>query len=394
MNDLINELEKIREEFLAPYTNCNPIINDFYEDMCNKKTLRMLNTYIFLRDSIKEGEYLALDFGGSNIRVSLYHVGQNIELKDIRSFPLRGEGFDYTTSEYSLTDIFQMAVDKMKEIIDPSKTYLLGHTFSFATKTISKNTAEILELSKGFEIRDAVGNDVNKVLKEVIDKNGLKVMPVAIINDCTATLLSGIMNSKNTIISSIIGTGHNMCFINSDGEVINIESGSYNSQAIPLSQHDKKFLEMIPNEKEFLMEALVGGKNSLILVKLIMDYIADNGLINPISTITYEMISTIMVKDLADLDERQNYAFRRVTEILYNRVAYLIGCEIVAVLKYLKITKGNYNVVFDGSVYEKIPYVGKTLTDVLDKLLSAEIKVTHTLNKNGSSMGAVIACSM
>lgn len=394
MNDLINELERISEEFLDPYTDCNPIINDFYEDMCKKKTLRMLNTYIFLKDSIKEGEFLALDFGGSNIRVSLYEVGKNIELRDTRSFSLRYEGIDYTTSEYSLSDIFQMAVDKMKEIIDPSKTYLLGHTFSFATKTISKNSAQILELSKGFEIRETVGHDVNKVLKEVIDKNELKVTPVAVINDCTATLLSGIMNSKNTIISSIIGTGHNMCFVNSDGEVINMESGAYNSQAIPLTQYDKKFLEMIPNEKEFLLEALIGGKNSVLLVKLIMDCIADNGLINPVLPITYEMISTIMVKDLDELDEFQNCALKKVTEILYNRVAYLISCEIIAVLKYLKITNGTYNVVFDGSVYEKIPYVSKYLTDVLDKLLPEEIKVTHNLNKNGSSMGAIIACSM
>lgn len=394
MNDLINELEKIREEFLTPYADCNPIINDFYEDMCNKKSLRMLNTYVFLKDSIKEGEYLALDFGGSNIRVSLYEVGEDIKLKDTRSFPLRGEGFDYTTSEYSLLDIFEMAVDKMEEIIEPNKKYLLGHTFSFATMAKSKNSATVLELSKGFTIRDAVGKDINEKLKEVIDKRGLNVVPSVVLNDTTATLLSGLVENKNTIMSCIIGTGHNMCFVSSNGEIINIESGNYNSSTICLSKYDEKFLEMIPNEKEFLMEALVGGKNSALLAQVVMDHLATFGLIKMLPNINSKMMSMVLDKDLPELDESQNLALRIVSKSIYQRVAYLVGCEITSVLKYLKITKGNYNVVFDGSVYEKTSYVGKCLTEVLAKLLPTEIKVTHTLNKNGSSMGAIIACSM
>ena len=394
MNDLTNELERIREEFLAPYADCNSIINDFYEDMSNKRTLRMLNTYIFLNKCMEKGAYLALDFGGSNIRVSLYEIGENIKLKDTRSFPLRGEGFDYTTSEYSLTDIFEMAVDKMEEIIEPNKKYLLGHTFSFATMAKSKNSATVVELSKGFAIRDAVGEDINERLKEVIDKRGLNIIPSVVLNDTVATLLSGFVENKDTLMACIIGTGHNMCFISSSGEIINIESGSYNSSAIYLSKYDEKFLERIPNEKEFLMEALVGGKNSALLAQVVMDHLATFGLIKMLPNINSKMMSMALDKDLPELDESQNFALRSVSKIIYQRVAYLVACEIIAILKYLEITKGIYNVVFDGSVYEKTPYVGKCLTDVLDKLLPEEITVTHTLNKNGSSMGAIIACSM
>lgn len=394
MRTLANELERIREEFLSPYVDCDSIVNDFCKDMLSKRTVRMLNTYVFLHDSIRQGEYLALDFGGSNIRISLYNVGKEIILKDTKSFSLRGDGFDYTTSKYSLSDIFEMVVDMMEEIIDPNKEYLLGHTFSFATKAISKNSALFLEFSKGFELSDAIGQDINATLKKVIDKRGLNVTPVAIVNDTTAALLSGRINNKNTISASIIGTGHNMCFINLDGEIINMESGVYNSPAIPLTQYDKEFLNLIPNEREFLLEALVGGKNSALLTKIVMDHIASCGLIKPIPEITSKMMSMVLDKDLPELDELQNCAFRDVAEIIYIRVAYLVACEIMGVLKYLGVKEGTYHFVFDGSVYEKTPYLGRCLTDILKSYLPEGIKVTHSLNKNGSSVGAVIASAM
>ena len=65
MKTLANELGRIREEFLTPYADCDSIVNDFCEDMLNKKSLMMLDTYVFLSEVIKEGEYLSLDFGGS-----------------------------------------------------------------------------------------------------------------------------------------------------------------------------------------------------------------------------------------------------------------------------------------------------------------------------------------
>lgn len=394
MEFLSSELASIRDEFLVLYNNCEPIINEFYEDMKKKNNLMMLNTYVFCNNSIKSGEYLALDFGGSNIRISLYELKSELILKKSRSFSLRGDNFDYTTEKYSLIDIFEMIVDKIEEIIEPGKEYLLGHTFSFAMNSISKNTATIIELSKGFKLKNTINKDINKTLKEVIDKRGLSINPVAVINDTTATLLSGYMVNRDTNMGCIIGTGHNMCFINDNGEIINIESGSFNSHVIPLTKYDKEFLKKLPDESQYLMEVLIGGKNSTKLVKEVVDCISDKGLINPILSITPTMLSMVIDNDLVELDKSQNYVLREIAKIIYLRSAYLVACEILGVLKYLNANNGVFNVVFDGTVYEKTPYFGKCLTDVLNKLLPDEIKVTHMLTKDGSSRGAVLACAM
>lgn len=395
MNTLSGELRKIREEFLSQYANCEPIIKAFFEDMKKKESLKMLNTFVFCKGLIKSGEYLALDFGGSNIRISLYKVdNENIELKDARSFSLRGEDFDYTTDDYSLEDIFEMIVDEMEKIIVPDKRYLLGHTFSFAMNSKAKNTATVLELSKGFKLRDAIEQDINECLRRVILRRGLNVVPFVVLNDTTATLLSGFMMNRNTNMACIIGTGHNMCFVNSIGEIINIESGRFNNEVISLTKYDLEFLNKIPDERKFLIEALIGGKNSARLVSEVLDDLVAQNLISSIPDISPKMMSESLERNIDGLDEKQNCALREVSDIIYKRAAYLVACEILGVLRYLKVSEGIYNVVFDGTVYEKTPYFSECLTKILADLLPKKMRVTHVLAKDGSSRGAVIACAM
>lgn len=388
-------LGDITNDFLAPYDEkgCEKLIKSFEDDMHEKKTLKMLHTYVFCKNAFKNGEYLALDIGGTNVRVSLYEVNPKVTLKEMRKFALRGDGFDYTTSEYSLCDIFEMVADKIEEIIDPGKKYLLGHTFSFAIDSKSKNSAKALSFSKGFAWHDAIGIDVNECLKKVLNKRGLNVEPVAILNDTTSTLLAGFMEDRNTNIACILGTGHNMCFINSDGEAINTESGGFNSSAIPLTEYDEKFLAEIPNERECLLEALVAGKNATKLAKVIFDSLVEEGSIKQTPEITPKMMSQVIECEIDTLDMRQNLALLEISKALYHRAAYLIACEIAAVFRYLGVTEGNYTIAFDGTVYEKTPYFQFCLSEELEKLLG-DVKVSHMLIKNGSSVGAVIACAI
>lgn len=394
MNNLEKAIFTVKNEIFVSCDNRQEaIIESFVSDMKDKKTLKMLNTYIQCEKFFKSGEYLALDIGGTNVRVSLYEIDFKVSLKATKKFVLRGDDFDYTTDEYSLTDILEMVADRIEEIIEPNKKYLLGHTFSFAIDSKSKNSAKTLGLSKGFAWHDAVGVDVNECLKKVLNKRGLNVEPMAILNDTTATLLAGFTQDINTNIACILGTGHNMCFINSDGEAINTESGGFNSDIIPITEYDEEFLNLIPNERACLLEALVGGKNIAKLAKVIVDSFAQKGYVKEFPKITSEMLSGAIENDLDSLDTLQNYALREVARILYARAASLIACEIVAVFRYLGITEGEYAVAFDGSVYEKVPCFREYLTEELGKLCG-NIHISHMLVKDGSSVGAVIACAI
>lgn len=394
MSRLVCTIRDIANDFLKPYDGENEaLIQSFCDDMRSKKSLKMLRTYVFCKKVFKKGEYLALDIGGTNVRVSLYEVDSNVTLKDTRKFALRGEGFDYTTSEYSLRDVFEMVADRIEEIVEPGKKYLLGHTFSFAIDSKSKNSAKTISFSKGFAWHDAIGVDVNECLKSVLEERGLNVEPEAILNDTTATLLAGFTKDINTNIACILGTGHNLCFINSDGEAINTESGGFNSPEIPLTEYDEEFLNEIPKERNCLLEALVGGKNIAKLAKVVIDSLVEKGCVEQFAEITPEMMSTSIEHDLDALDMWQNCALREVSKIVYGRAAHLIACELVAVFRYLGVTEGTYAVAFDGSVYEKVPYFRTCLTKELERL-SGDVHISHMLVKDGSSVGAVIACAI
>ena len=62
-----------------------------------------------------------------------------------------------------------------------------------------------------------------KVLFKIIKERNLKIEPMSIINDTTATLLTGNYFNQTADIAVIMGTGHNACFQSETGEIINID---------------------------------------------------------------------------------------------------------------------------------------------------------------------------
>jgi hexokinase len=293
MQVLQGELNKIDAAFDITKYQMEQLSFSFYNDMKNRKTLKMLPTYMYCPEKINKGEYLALDFGGTNIRISLYEFLDNnkIHLKNFEKFSLRGEDFDFTTEEYELKDIFRMVAQKIKNIIQKDKLYFLGHTFSFATNSISKDKATLISFSKGFKLKNAIGKDINDVLKEAFIEEGLNnIEPVSILNDTTATLLAGNFVDKDTDIACIVGTGHNICFKDRDNLIINTECGSFND-GIPVNGYDIIFLDKIPSEKSNLMDVLIGGKYLGRLAEELINILADQNLITPIKGISAKMLS-------------------------------------------------------------------------------------------------------
>jgi len=278
-------------------------------------------------------------------------------------------------------------------MVDKRRKYLLGHTFSFQMDSNSKNEAILTELSKGFELKEAIGKDINKVFKEALDKKGILVEPVSIINDTTATFLTGSFYERNVDISVIVGTGHNICFKDKYGELINIESG-YFSQNLPLSYYDLKHLEEEPKLKNNLMELITGGKYIGETANYIIKDLKEQGLLK----IKEEIDGKILTDSLTDnLDERFNeeekLAISYIAKILLRRSTKLIVAEIVAILNEIDpdLSK-NHTIIFDGSVYEKNEYFRNNLDIYFEKYYQKKSKkIKKIFIKNASSIGAVLS---
>ena len=90
MNILLQkELDKIATLFDITEYQMHQISQIFYEDMENKTMLKMIPTYTYCNVGIPSGEYLAIDFGGTNVRCYKYEVkNKSINVIDKVSFSL------------------------------------------------------------------------------------------------------------------------------------------------------------------------------------------------------------------------------------------------------------------------------------------------------------------
>jgi hexokinase len=143
----------------------------------------------------------------------------------------------------------------------------LGFTFSFPVNQVGINKGKLMRWTKGFNIDEAVGQDVCELLQKEIDALNLPVRVAALVNDTVGTLMARSYTSPgktSTLIGAIFGTGTNGAYVEKlnrvkkmdqiDAEfgsagnydastglmVVNTEWGSYDNalKVLPNTQYD------------------------------------------------------------------------------------------------------------------------------------------------------------
>ena len=216
-------------------------------DDLQNSDLAMFPTFVHHGPSGQEvGEYLVVDLGGSNFRVS--HVlieGRNrLRLNNkiflIPHSLLLGQGeklFDY------IAECLQRFIDDNKLAAHKSADYkfdlgkgsffcrgirmirfLLAFTFSFPCKQSSLSQATLVSWTKGFSCTGVVGNDVVLLLQQAIDRRKVRadqtdsfpfntsfqnsrIQVVALVNDTVGTLMACSSLYRDCKAGIILGTG-------------------------------------------------------------------------------------------------------------------------------------------------------------------------------------------
>lgn len=110
----------------------------------------------------------------------------------------------------------------------------LGFTFSFPVNQLGINRGKLIRWTKGFDIDEAIGQDVCALLQKEIDALKLPVTVAALVNDTVGTLMARSYTSPGktgTLIGAIFGTGTNGAYVEKLDRVkkmaeIDAESGS------------------------------------------------------------------------------------------------------------------------------------------------------------------------
>ena len=218
-----------------------------------------------------QGLYLAVDLGGTNLRVCSVKLLGDSNFNLTYSKAAIPKDLMVTDSSKKLFKfIAERIADFMKKHHDDNyesgtrgpedeNIFHLGFTFSFPVQQQGINKGKLIRWTKGFDIPDAVGKDVCAELQEAIDELKLPIKVAALVNDTVGTLMARSYSSpgkSGAVLGAIFGTGTNGAYVEKlanlkkplEGDydkstgnmVINTEWGSFDNQlnVLPNTQYD------------------------------------------------------------------------------------------------------------------------------------------------------------
>jgi hexokinase len=386
-------------------------------------SLRMLPSYIARPSGAERGEAVAVDFGGTNVRILRVCLeGGQVTCSKSSRFNLKDPDgtYDFTREETRAEELFDFIAHHVLDVLaGDGSTLPLGHTFSFPCRQEGLNRAVLIQWTKEIKTSGVEGKDVTPLLAEALARQGVRhIRPVAVINDTVGTLLAAAYKLRDVDLGSICGTGHNTCYLEprhpltSQPMIVNMEAGSFDG--VTLTPFDREVNEASVRPGEQLLEKMVSGAYLGELVLAALRTMAAEKLLpagrgnwgrgaltgvhlTDVLEDGEDCAHTKSVMEtqlgLAGLTNGQLCAIRKLVESITGRSARLVGATYAGIVHYLDPKLEREHVVaIDGSLYAHMPHYDAGIRAALEAVLGAGAgKVTTRLIKDGSGIGAAIA---
>jgi hexokinase len=435
MSNLSAALHKLALKLTISPEQIKIIAANFQQAMENGLTgapssLKMLPSYLNKPSGKETGIYIALDFGGTNVRVLLTELlgeGQ-FTLHARAGSPLKHdvEQYNYISKQSTADQLFDFIAQQIASLAKPGKTYSLGHTFSFPIHQMSLNSGTLIHWTKEIETTGMADKDITTLLKAALTRQGLDyVVPQVILNDTVGTLLASTYKNPFTDIGSICGTGHNTAYIQPSTPwtkgpmIINMESGNFDQ--LPFTVYDTLLDKQSEKPGKQRLEKMVSGHYIGELVRIIACSLLAEGLLTNSATaskilaVPYilngahisllqednsrdgQAIAHFLANQLDILhstcEDRQ--ALKEIAKFVSTRSARLVAATYIGVLHHIDpgLTQ-NHTIAVDGSLYEKSPGYADTIQMTLDQGLDTACEIRAVLTKDGSGIGAAIAAAI
>ncbi|KAJ9104389.1 hypothetical protein QFC20_004525 [Naganishia adeliensis] len=450
------EAQALEKYFVLDETKLNEIVNgfrrEFEEGLQNfGKDVAMIPSYCLnVPNGTEVGTFLALDLGGTNLRVC------EVKLKGNHEFSVKQQ--KYKVSEALKNGEAKELFSYIAESVDAFMTEVgtedgedeavhLGFTFSFPVEQTALDKGTLLTWTKGFNCKNAIGHDVVKLLQDALDAKHIKVKCSALVNDTVGTLLSRSYEHGPALIGAIFGTGTNGAYIHrvetikklgeeaiaeakkggpTAGEfmVINTEWGAIDNgrHYLPVSPFDNKLDRESINPRKQAFEKMVSGmylgeivRNMLLYLidfSVLFDghsspalnthYGFDTALVSEIeSAKTDDDVKKVLTVSLGVNPENIKPADIQIVKwacrIVTTRAASLSACALAAVVLHTgqAQSKGGDDKVdigMDGSVAEFLPFFEERMRAALRLILgdNGEKRIQMGMARDGSGVGAAL----
>ena len=396
-------------------------------------------------DGNETGIYLALDMGGTNLRVCEIILPEE-----------KGE-FDIIQSKYRMPEelktgkseeLWEYVADCIQQFIEyhhegeDLKTVPLGFTFSYPATQEYIDHGVLQRWTKGFDIDGVEGKDVVPLLEAVLSKRNLPIKLTALINDTTGTLIASAYTDDTMRIGAIFGTGCNAAYMENCGSIpkiahlnlpsdmpiaINCEYGAFDNEhvVLPRTPYDIIIDRDSPRPGQQAFEKMIAGLYLGELFRLVLVDLHEKKSVTIFDgqnmsklrkayTLDSSFLSLIEEDPFENLSETQDLLShklgisatkpelelcRRLAELIGTRAARLSACGIAAICK--KKDLGSCHVGADGSVFNKYPHFKargqQALGEILDwpeRKRGAEDPVDVRAAEDGSGVGAALIAAL
>lgn len=410
-------LQDMKKELEIDADNLREIAKDFCLEMKasaagGNSSLQMLPSYLRLPKGCETGRFLALDFGGTNVRAMLVQLNNRVSsvLKQ-RMAPLRDPNgkYDYASKHSSAKELFDFLARLVLSVAEETPVYCLGHTFSFPCRQESLSEARLIRWTKEIATPGVEGENVGKLLEAAFIRQQSKIVQKAILNDTVSTLLAASYAEPSVHVGSICGTGHNSCFwdkgINGSQPMIrNLESGNFS--CVQMTRYDSQLDRNSEKPGEQRLEKMVGGRYLGEIVRIMAIDAAGAGVLkyltNPYDLRTVDLAFFMQPRlfkcptTLQDLTSGDKEILSSLANWVCRRSARLAAATFAGILMYIDPELAeSHTIGIDGSLYTKLPGYAVQLQAAIKEILPERQDAVRMVPvQDGSGIGAAIAAAI
>ena len=449
--DLLHQIAELEKLFVVDEAKLKEVTDHFVKELgkgLSKEggSIPMNPTWVMGYPTGHEtGTYLALDMGGTNLRVCEITLPEE-----------EGE-FDLIQSKYRLPaelktgtaeELWEYIADCLQQFVEyhhPGEklgTIPLGFTFSYPAYQEYIDHGVLQAWTKGFDIKGVEGHDVVPPFEAALAKRGLPIKLTALINDTTGTLIASHYTDPRTQIGAIFGTGCNAAYMEHCGEIpkiahlnlppdmpiaINCEYGAFDNEhvVLPRTKYDVLIDDESPRPGQQAFEKMIAGFYLGEIFRLVVldlhdnkacgmfqgqdlkalrePYSLDASFLSMIEEDPFENLSEVhelLETKLGILASKPELELvRRLAELIGTRAARLSACGIAALCKKKNIE--SCHVGADGSVFNKYPHFkargAQALREILDwpkKRRGEDDPVDIRAAEDGSGVGAALIAAL
>jgi len=387
-----------------------------------KSCLKMIPSYVGKPTGKEKGTFMTMDMGGTNLRCTKFKIedGNFEKLAEKKEKLINKEkDYDLTKSNTDAKQLFGFMANCMGSITEPDESLYLGNTFSFPCRQVGINEAYLIHWTKEITTSGVEGQNINKLLADALNEKNIRIEPAALINDTVGTLLVAMYSYQDADIGSIMGTGHNTCYLennhpaNGGKMIVNLESGNFNID-LPVTKYD----EIIDSDSQVpgaqLLEKMVSGYYMGSLVKEIcLDLYNNKELFSSDDTDSNYFFSqsfnALMVENfiLYPAKTKEDYnctmqdadIIKAISVAVLKRTVRLVAATFLGILFHQENNgtevKNKHVIAIDGTIYEKMPNAPKMMEEAFaDALGQDAANIEIKLVKDGSGLGAAIAAAV